>query len=101
MLSSKWDVHTTPLPTRKGGKKKGELQRWWVSSRIQCFLDTAGQLHIWTHREQDSGANDWHQSRLDKSERGGEVSMSRHHLLRSHCHWMAAGKRKNWSSSAV
>lgn len=42
--------HFWQRPLRKEGWKECQRHRWGMTTRTQCYLDRAGQLHTWTHR---------------------------------------------------
>lgn len=60
----KWNMdgyYTPPPKIQSSLWKKGQTackdQRWWMTTRNQCLLDTEGQLHMSTHGDCDNMYN--------------------------------------------
>lgn len=42
------DIYTIPISSETQELWERLIQRWWMTSRKQCFLHMTGQLYIWT-----------------------------------------------------
>lgn len=87
-----------PHPSPHGSLLKTKNQRWWMTSRKQCFADTTGQMRR-THAHAQNLYDSLHKTYTSSSQKkfpawSVEVGTKSHHWLRSYRHLKAAARGK-------